>query len=565
MAINEQVHGNGNAPMAGVDVPPAAPTAEQVRQTQTQQSYQSHEQAPTQTKRSVDTIFNIAEQSAFLNSLSKEGEKYIAELKQSLKVLLENARVNAKIDVVPLNSPQGVYVAIFDHKIYAIVMEENTVLNGGDTFRNANNSVTAHLVKAIQDSIMKQYPGHTFYGYMIVDRSSYDRAGILASYLFSILIRWNEFNERSTIESMTKDVMGNEGTLIFDFSYDTGLNSKQNEYYRYAERLDPHGVHARADVGINVYIRVKDRVNPGAFNVQNKVKHLCSIGLYTTFVYMTAPDGTVKAIPIVHISEILSPIISPNMIWLALAVAHNEVYGPNHVWMKQFQLGMKPNLGNLFNDAQTGEPVELKSIEELSNFCNKQLSGPLLVLDVVEGRSRIPGIEFFSVEDNSQTETVRGFINRFAGNRNPYTGPLQCKLIEQTFAGRTHLGNDEYKDTRYLDYLHVRGLVDRADPNTINLTRFCHEAPSQYAWLATYFDFEKSYVNNVCILQKELLNYLSSLIFGNINYEATQNGNEGYVDGTFLMPLVEAMNTNQNQYANQMYVNNPFAEFVSKF
>lgn len=232
---------------------------------------------------------------------------------------------------------------------------------------------------------------------------------------------------------------------------------------QYFQAWSPHAVMPRTEFGF-VLSAVPQNYNPnnkaskGSF-YDSMVSGLIPLAAVSGYVELinenrTSQAGTPLFTPVVHISEVSTQIPSLRMLELLICIFSNLSVS-RRFWQRQFEnfAENEPNIGNMiFDGTKTPpEPYRVSSLIELDAFLRNSISDPCIVMDVVDGRFRIPGIEMFAMQDKQQlllTE-LGGLINTELP-KSQVSAALWSEYIG-VFADNNAIPTD----SRYLDYLRL--------------------------------------------------------------------------------------------------------------
>lgn len=290
-------------------------------------------------------------------------------------------------------------------------------------------------------------------------------------------------------------------TCCHDYVLYVSTNLRQIR--NFVEANDPHAIHARCDYGALVYLVKKSDIDRAQKNMQYGGNfEIAEDGMYPMFaitaytrVVQTDPATMMQGagyqyIPIINITDIVSVIKDPSIIALALGVAQDvfmrDCHSLNPLWLSPFEnysAQGKPNLAYMLPvDPETQTYFAFESHQETADWvfnntpqtivsAAKLLSpNPLLAIDIVDGRNRIPYLDCLSdFSGNSDAGFAARILSFFD---KPATTPLShARLVTQNYPWRNFIGYwrsggpEPSIDSRYLDYFTFVGTYGM-DANT---------------------------------------------------------------------------------------------------
>ena len=301
---------------------------------------------------------------------------------------------------------------------------------------------------------------------MVVDETSYERAGIFAASIFNTIMTCVD-EDNNFIDEASFLLGGRKVPLM--------VSTKPDAYRDYINRVSPFGFSERDDIGFLVGFPRENCPMTERFNVSPETHIvLFAVTGYTQFVrienqmaYGTySMNGQVpKTIrPIVHISSIVSQ--NPSMILLPPAVtiaartfiAHRNwrkpylmINGKESMNVGNLVLNVDPNTGaRTTNDCETAFQAE----EAINATCEE----PILALDITQGRDGIPGMEcIFGMRNGAgQDINLASVMQKFypnSVNRSAHGMTVTAGEIHE-YTGSVLLDN-QIVDSRCADYLRM--------------------------------------------------------------------------------------------------------------
>lgn len=325
----------------------------------------------------------------------------------------------------------------------------------------------------------------------------------------------------------------------------------------YLNAHDPHGVPDRDSLQIAVCVsnRRNRMANQDMFNPDNQFADLQTLAVisgYTEFILANQvnPRGEPMFLPLVHISRIVSSIQSEAFIPLLLSVAV-ERWVRNGGWKAQFDdIGsLSPNIGNLCRDLTTNTPMTVSNPMEREAFIREHMTFPMPVLDIVNGRAHMPGLERYAIPEWGQV--VLNNCSKFLAGREMLPNNRPTYNAYEDYVGYIQNGTSVYQDSRWIDYLNMmihlkdadrcaRLLSKQADPN-LEFRVLKEFAP----------DLRPLYHRAVTGLAPDLFKALANAIRGQISViDNSSMANTINMDG-FIQMANDYMYYPQNQYSQQ--------------
>lgn len=393
---------------------------------------------------SAPSFTDILRRSTSASMLSPDGAKYVKEMRDLLDS--SKASLGVQIRVVPLSFPAEA-LAICCGK-YVMILIFSEAMNGGGDNSVPTVAYSRGAVRTMRDIVGSDA---VLLNTIVVTPRDYNRAANMAAHLI------NSFQVclHPEVSIMNIDSFNNVGIEI---------STNPSHYEMFVERMSVHSTQARADIKIVFYL-ADNRKTQQDQSVFNQAEHaagrkaIASLGAYVVFNAIVASNGMTKYVPEIHISEITSQVIYDGILPMILSLA-TELLVDNGYWKSQFaDIGGKntPNVGNLIYDQTTNSPWFVENAAQRDTFFAQLCTDPLLVLDVVEGRARIPGIECYSFTP----DVTRGFnplVHKYNSFMNsPVLSPDHTQVattICREFGGYFAAGS-KYEDLRWCDYLNL--------------------------------------------------------------------------------------------------------------
>ena len=554
----EQPTVNGQQGGLGIDVPTAGsqinsqgqmntqPITQQTQQPQQQQSYQGMAQQsapnPTKDQQKGPTIIDLLKTTMSATPLSEKGEHYIEVLQKFLKAK------NSKIRFEALSSPAEC-LAVCSHG-------DAVILILSETAKLTDNQPTASLFRDAAESLKAKVGNIKLVNVIIVTPQDYEKPEVMGAHLYNVFISREDMN-----------IQGFNYEALKSFQIEVSTN--MDVYFNYLNRNNPHGVNARADIALtySVHAPRENQNNNTAdifnYNRYNKIE-FGAVGAYVNFIQSTnMHQGMPKYIPEVHISEITTSLPCDGILPMLIGLAKEHLLD-NQLWKAPFgELSgdSRVNIGNLLVDPVSGCTCRVDNIPGRDNFIASYLEPPTLVLDIMEGRARIPGLELFSQFNDDAQAKLLEICRRFSG---PYaTFPANGKTVYpqySTWEGYAQQGN-VYHDTRYIDFLNmmIHHLSNRSQCQQLLLR---YQKPEQKVEIVKQFapDAVFHYYCHVSVLDPTIVMNLQNAVRNSVRMVNGSLVNGAMDISTFLRAGLAYGPSSSNMLNSSYY--NPFMNQV---
>lgn len=493
-----------------------------------------------------ESILDILSRFNSMSSLSAQGSEYVTKLTAELQKPL--TADNLQIQVRQLNRPNSTIAVICNGQAIILMFAE--------AVQHAANMATISLSDTAAAALRESVPGVGLLSVIVVTPDDYPKMQIMANDLRNTFL---------AITTQATDALCNQllRSSVITFSDD------RNEYDTIVNVLDPHAVKVRADLTLVLYASQhqmrQNQMTEQAQYFQQNTQDRMVLGVVGGYLE-TARDemlGSYKIQPTFHISYMNSPIKDPKIIPVLLAAAKKRFIDTG-AWLSQYDMGLmggagKPviNLGALIPDENdpSGRWV-LDTPNKMMQFKQVALGNLSVVLDVTEGRAKIPGLEFFS--DYEGNADVVATINSFLGV-NVFTPEIMVGSKEESVYSGTFSRGPMKFDTAYIDFLNEYQIhpteasrleklcFKRSDP-TMKLTEMREIEPDAQFYYRTDFVLLSAEVMTELSRQMGVLNAGSfgpNGIFNMSNYQANgaawaraqQNVQYGVNGGTYFNPM----------------------------
>ncbi len=237
----------------------------------------------------------------------------------------------------------------------------------------------------------------------------------------------------------------------------------------FENRHSPHDVRPRIDMGFTISIRKPRSGNqfnmPGPDMSENQT--IMSVGAFVDVLgpYIDSVTGIQKFQPVIRISDITSllPLAGAALLALTAATQH---FISEQGWKRPFSKFGKgtPNLGNLITEEGGDKPWHIPDPVVMERFIQSRMYPPLMAVDVVTGRSRVPAMFLF--------DSLTGYTRLSDESAKFFNQPLErmnspiCTTINRDYIGAYGQAGGVMKDTRDVTYLDVMATAGSLDPNT---------------------------------------------------------------------------------------------------
>jgi len=289
----------------------------------------------------------------------------------------------------------------------------------------------------------------------------------------------------------------------------------------------PHGIPARCDIGLVCY-RTYGSQRHQSQKYQAK-KSLFAVSAYTEFVPDSYASGKPILTPLIHITDIVTSIPMAGIIPLVQAVCA-EVFCAYRHWQSPYMKIQKGlvNIGNLIIDPKTNKPKAITNEKELMYMFNEHFSAPALVMDITEGRARIPSITMFA--NTSMYRTLSNIFKKFFCVT--HNDPLEIigKNPSQSIIGTSNVSNiikeSDYIDSRYIDYLNMVNALGYDDRVSQLFMKYVLDPIKETEVIKSVVENTSfTYLNNEVLLNGQFLRFLVDAISTHVNIINPMNNN----------------------------------------
>lgn len=481
-----------------------------------QQQNNQQQCPPNQGQADAPNFIDIARNTVIAAAISPKGSQYIKELKETISERASSYPITPKVITLPY--PPETLCIYAGNNAFVLIFEESN--------RREENLPTVALEKlaltAMQSALTKNV---RMWNAIIVTPQDYDKASVMGAFLVNSLVALSS----TEVQSMTIGAMSR---------FNLEISTNPAVYENFLARYYPHGVADRADLKITLSLCSPKRTGNPANLFDAAGSEKIDIGVIGAYVVFTeAPSvnmGYKKFIPEVHISTLMTMVQYDGLIPLMLATATETLIDSGY-WKTQFSdFGPNsPNIGNLIDDPTTGQPFRVENLAAMEAMIQTYCDHPVLILDVMEGRARIPGIEKYAMPNTG--DLIIGTYNKFLGtNAIPLGATPPCHLYTNDYTGYINMGKDK-EDSRWCSFLNMMIYhAQRRSACAQLLAHYMREEDNVNAVRQFFPDLELLYVNHMILLEPSVLRMVQAAVKSHIR---TINGNQvsGVVDTAALL------------------------------
>lgn len=424
-----------------IDGAPETGTAQQTQQAQQAQPQPNYNSAPAVSLNDYVSYYDSP------SGISEAGKKFLEGLRGDLQDPVKAAH-GLDIKVIELVQPVDT-IAVINKKAAVILLFAESNMNP--------DYPVAHCSKLAAANLGSIEPGCSVLETIVLVPDDYNRYHNFASHIRNAFIAVNNPN-RLTIENIRASNLS--------------FSDNPNDYYAARDRLSPHAIPLRADVMITVYSQSHQQ--KGAYVQQNMYGPenedywarsgaaggrvpIATIGInYKPF--RTQEFGLGKIAINLEINELATCIPDIRMLALLIPIAVEKCLVSGS-WVEYYRNnpinahGDHINIGQLFPDGNGGRGNVVNK-ETFDQLIHTQFLTPNVLLNIPEGRARIPGMwKFVSNRQDVYQDVVNDFC-LFYGGQYPYTDQVTPYALEEgntTYRGFYLFGN-KMLDTDNIDY-----------------------------------------------------------------------------------------------------------------
>lgn len=467
-------------------------------------------------------------------ALSSEGQDFLKRVRANL----EDPVNNFKVITQRLSFPNEAYAFMDEQRTHGMLI---VFKEAQDLHQDSDSFIPGVLFNTTSNARQELPETVRILNTILIKPEDYKRDQAYSTHIRSAIAcaASQEFNGMS-IESVCNQ------KFVIDGNIDRVL-----AFYK---KHSPHEVAPTTQYGFTVNLVVR---NDNVFSANSKDNYttmaIAAVCGFTDFIAINhsfnsgnySYGGTTspmrKFIPIANISEIVSVVpatpLIPMFLWMALNVF---IYG--EMWKSPFSdfgtnEGM--NIGNLIaiadpTNSNAVSTYSVKNVKEREEFIAYYCERPALVLNVVEGRARIPGMDCYA-DPNRQDEILvqySSFLNKKLDVSN-ITNEMR-PVIQQfsEYVGNAILGGN-VSDSRWISFLYMLSK-DKSDRDMFEplLVRNDNNpgARMQLIKALTNNNYSTDYLNYICVLNANVLKEVSGDLTRRINVVSDINNTASTVD-----------------------------------
>jgi len=475
-------------------------------------------------------------------TMSSDGQDYL----KKIRGYLEDSANSFRIISTRLSYPNEAYLFSDENRTTGIIL----IFKEAQEMLDNDNYIPSVIANTV-NNCFNEYNKCNILNCILVTREDYKKDQAMGQHIRSAIMcaMLDEF------AGLKLSNLGNQRFVI------DGNIDRVNNFCR---KVSPHEILPITQFGFNVGLTTN--VN-NMFTMSNKenfdVKTIAAVCGYTEFlqvsqnffgqnqaVYQSGAVAT-KFIPVVNISEIITvvpatPLLNV-LVWMALNVF---IYG--EMWKTPFAnygTNEGPNIGNLIVDPNTNVPFSVLNPQQREQFINMYCEPPSLVLNVTEGRARIPGIDKYA--DPTKQRDIAIQYSSFIGNTLSSTDIDNMRAT--TFTYSEFIGNAVIKgnivDSRWVTFLNVLAN-DPGEHQTFQplLHRNDNNPSARLPIIKTLTDnnYQTNHINYICVLDAEVLRVLGKTLMNQVKVVSDINNTASTVDINSM--INQARNINQGGF-----------------
>lgn len=525
-------------------------------------------------------FIEVVRKAVVATAMSRDGVEYMKQFKATVDTYNQGNR--QPTTVVPLSYPPETQAVVNGRNAFLLMFSECN--------QQGENLPTVAVERAALESmIAKLGSGIKMKNAIVITPEDYHKAPTMGSCLVNSFMSFtDQFVRTLTIDSLAANLID--------------ISTNPDVFNRFNAKHCPHGVEPRSDLKITVSLNVPKHnfhnSNQTLFDLADTDKvEIGTIGAYVIFnqhntnIYgqvtpvvvaddtnFSIPGQQPIFIPEVHISSITTILPIPELIPLMLSIAASVLLG-NQYWKTQFSavgnVEGAPNIGNLVINSQTGQPMDIMNLATRDKFINEMCTPPYLVLDIMEGRYRTPGLELYSLPEASAWQKIIDDLNRFFTTRRTQNGQAMVaapfvnnnampptQLLYNNYAGYVKALGSNYIDSRWCSFLNIVATFPQMDALARNLLVHYGREEERVKLLRNFYpDMVLHYVNHCVMISPDVLSRIQENVNRNLKVQ-TGNTATGYVDMSPLAAAARAFNTSASQQYF-MATTNPFGQIYN--
>ena len=486
----------------------------------------NYDQQNVKTAKDLPNFVNVLSKLETQMSLTEKGREYHETLRKALE---DKSWGTFAIKTIRLTDPSESYLFYDASKrigVIVVYLETQYNTDHDDSlvrlYGKARTTVSGMFNADKQISVMNVigiYP------------EDYDKIGAMIADVKNTFISESDSEFQDLTVSDIKDM---------NFSINPNLEKVKS----FIRNISPHGIMPAMDFGFTIDIMMPKQQNQyfvTGFNqkAQYETKTIAAIVAKTNFL-CNAPGGMPGGfnpmggmgyganmqyfLPVITITDIISAIKSPELLPLFLTLAQ-QTFIATGLWKEPFKnFGVKGaiNIGNLLENQQTHQLLEMSSSPDVEAFIATYCRPPIMALAVTEGRSRILGMEWLSDKQLCQG-AIDAFNNFLDAGSQITIDPVVMRYAEYT--GTCSI-NGEMVDSRYVDYLHIVADNPNEAPNLKPLLMLTSNPMDRAKMIRNISsDYKTKYITMNCALKAEVLNTMAGFISSNIRVQMDSANN----------------------------------------
>lgn len=395
---------------------------------------------------------------------------------------------------------------------------------------------------------------------ILVTKEDYPKVEIMAQHICNAFTGLTN----GQVAGMTLQNIAVDSTCSFEVS--TNIQEVRN----YVAKVSPHGIPARDDVGILVYLRrLKGQVSDLA-DKSDRFEYIPVLAMtgYTQIYQVSSLDAgfgvnnAAKFMPCTVITDCVST-LKNNMIVAMAMVFAADVLIKRRSWLSQFNSfsEKEPNIGRLIPEPGKNTPWFAKDVTQRNEFMKQYFAStvPSLAFDIVEGRARIPAMDNMINNPKKFLDGIAGFLGM---NVSFAEGMSPINFHFEEYTGIVGVSGNMV-DTKCIDYL--RMTIDNQNITDERIQRLLLQTKDLNSSINNVKSFypntvESLYVNYRCVLNPAFVEALGAAMcvvepLKHVSYGTANASNE-----LSLAALMGSTNYNGfvgfgNNYGSQNTVN----------
>lgn len=385
------------------------------------------------------------------------------EIEAYLKTIITQVKlVVPRVELVQLAEPvatQAFVVTGHDSQRYAYLILFPDAIGA----RLAQNMPMSRYITRAHAALLQQFPNCHMVSAVLIGNQDLGRARQMSTDIigaFLPLVSADVANKNASILTAA-------GEFAIDFNIEAAR--------AFENKRSPHEVRPAADLGFTIALR-DNRSRYTGSSYQDLSEAPDALMAVTAKVEINGPQrdmatNVMRYVPMVRITSITSdlPLIGSVLLGLVIAADYFITKRRWQMAFNRFERGA-PNLGNLFpnpENTKKGEFYTVSNQMELDNLITNQFTQPLLVLDVMEGRSRIAGLSAFLDQEHGRETLLQSAARFFVTESVPNMNVVSAMIPR--FEGYYGDAAGRLLDTRSITYLEQVAKQGVLDHNTMQV------------------------------------------------------------------------------------------------